>query len=291
SRLPAGDEVSDAEVALTWPAPAVLRVRTATVRSEGAISGYVAVLTDITQLKQLDRMKTEFVSFASHELKSPLTAIKGFVALLARSVARQPDSNEAQFVQIIDRQVDRMRRIIDDFLNIARLEEGRPLEMHWQTVANLHEIVNEIVETERSGDESHVFDIDVPQDLPPIEADHDKLYQVIANLVDNAIKYSPDGGVVTIKARQEDGELVFSVSDQGIGIAPDEIEGVFQRFRRVRSGGAERVTGTGLGLYLSRNIIESHRGRIWVESRLGEGSTFSFAVPIRRRDGTRAEDA
>jgi PAS domain S-box-containing protein len=291
SRLPSGDEVSDTEVALTWPAPAVVRVQTAPVRSEGVTAGYVAVLTDITQFKQLDRMKTEFVSLASHELKSPLTAIKGFVALLERAAGDDAEDPKVQFLTIIDRQIDRMRRIIDDFLNIARLEAGRPLQMNWQIVSDVSSMVNDVVETERSADEIHRFDIDVPADLPSIEADHDKLYQVIANLVNNAVKYSPDGGVITVKAHVEDGEVVLSVSDEGIGIAADEVNQIFQRFRRVRAGGAERVTGAGLGLYLSRNIIEAHGGRIWVESRPGEGSTFAFAVPIRRPERPLAEES
>ena len=143
------------------------------------------------------------------------------------------------------------------------------------------QIIEEVVAFESSSSDRHQFRVDVPPDLPPLFADRDKFYQILVNLVNNAVKYSARGGTVTISAREQDGEIVFSVTDEGIGISPADMSHLFQKYRRVRTGTTQRVAGTGLGLYLTKRLVEAHGGRIWAESEPGHGATFSFALPKR----------
>lgn len=277
--LVAGEHPPSRELTIGAPRAAVLRATAAPVVGEDGVTGTVVVLSDITQLKELDRMKSELVSLASHELRSPLTAIKGFTALLTQHPAEQLPAESRECLRIIDSQVDRMRRLIDDFLNIARIEAGRPLEMNWSLVSDLPAMVQEVMEASKLTAPEHRFELSAPAALPAVEADRDKLYEILANLLSNAVKYSPRGGVVRVSLHEQDGELIVNVNDQGVGISEDQMAQLFQRFRRVKSGGTERVTGTGLGLYLTKHLVEAHGGRIWAESEPGRGSTFTFAIP------------
>ncbi len=276
--IPAGDAPPERELTVAAPQALVLRGQAASARDERGAEGWVVVLTDITQLKELDRMKSELVSFASHELRNPLTAVKGFTALLAQEDGVPPAARH--YVSTMETQVDRMRRLVEDFLNIARLEAGHPLEMNWTEVSDVGELVGSVVNTERPNAPRHEFRLNLDPGLPVFEADRDKLYQVLANIVNNAVKYSPRGGTVTVTVRPNEEGVLFSVTDEGIGIAPEDMRQLFRRYRRVRRGGTERVTGTGLGLYLAKHLVEAHGGRIWADSTAGEGSTFHFAIPL-----------
>ncbi|MFQ6130595.1 MAG: CHASE2 domain-containing protein [Armatimonadota bacterium] len=270
------------ELTVAAPQQMVLRATPAPVAGEEGVTGTVVVFSDITQLKELDRMKSELVSLASHELRSPLTAIKGFTALLAQQPQDSVPPDALQSLRIIDSQVDLMRRLIEDFLNIARIEAGRPLEMNWSLVSDLPAIVQEAVEAIKPSAPEHRFEVEAPASLGSAEADRDKLYQILSNLLSNAVKYSPRGGLVRVSLGEQDGQLSVSVKDQGVGIPEDQMPQLFQRFRRVKSGATERVTGTGLGLYLTKHLVEAHGGRIWAESQPGRGSTFSFTIPCGR---------
>lgn len=261
----------------------VLRANMASVRDErGRLLGIVTVLSDITHLKELDEIKTDLISFVSHELKTPLTAIKGF----ASTLLRMPDLEEErrrEFLQLIDVEADRLARLALDLLDISRIESGRPLEVHLEEV-DLGEIVDRVIESQRMFAKGHEFEVEIKPGAERIVADPDKLEQILVNLVNNAIKYSPKGGRVRVAAERRGREVWISVSDQGIGIRPEELPHLFQRYRRLRDGRG-RVKGTGIGLYLVRHLVEAHGGRIWVESEYGKGSTFTFALPQPEGEG------
>lgn len=242
------------------------------------IMGQVTILSDITELRRLDQMKTDFVSHVSHELRTPLTSIKGFVAtLLADTEGYYDLDTRREFLQIIDQECDRLTRLINDLLNLSRIEAGRALELILKPV-DVADIARKIVEIQKNYTTKHQFVVDVKGPIPAIVADEDKVDQIITNLVSNAVKYSPDGGEVriTIKEDPESGGVLVAVKDQGIGIPKDVLPRLFQRFTRVEG---RKVAGTGLGLYLTRHLVEAHGGKIWVESEEGKGSTFYFTLP------------
>ncbi len=278
------------EIPLGGPEERVVRAQMALVEDEDGVAGKVCVLTDITQLKELDRMKTDLVSFVSHELKNPLTSVKGFTSLLQDDLEASGARETVQYVQLIARQVERMQRLVVDFLNVARLEAGRELEMQWETIRDLPEIINEIIVFESRSTDRHTFRTDFEPELPPLRADRDKVYQILVNLLNNAVKYSPEGGEIVLGAAVHNDEIVLSVQDHGVGIAPENMSHLFQKYRRERTALTQRVAGTGLGLYLTKRLVEAHGGRIWAESEVGKGSTFSVALPLRGNEaGTSAE--
>jgi len=166
---------------------------------------------------------------------------------------------------------------VDDLLNVSRIQSGQIITE--QQPLDLPEVVREAVQSV-AVDEKHSVVFDFPKDLSPVVGDRDKLIQVLINLVDNAVKYSPQGGKVTIAARQEPERMVVSVSDQGIGIAPEDREKIFTTFSRIRRPEVEKIHGTGLGLYIVKALVELMGGEIWVESELGKGSTFFFSLPL-----------
>lgn len=242
------------------------------------IMGEVTILSDITELKRLDQMKTDFVSHVSHELRTPLTSIKGFVAtLLADTEGYYDLETRREFLQIIDQECDRLTRLINDLLNLSRIEAGRALELILKPV-DVVDIAKKIVEIQKNYTSKHHFVIDVKGTIPTIVADEDKVDQILTNLVSNAVKYSPDGGEVriTIQEDPETGGVLVAVKDQGVGIPKDVLPRLFQRFTRVEG---RKIAGTGLGLYLTRHLVEAHGGKIWVESEEGKGSTFYFTLP------------
>ncbi|HIE09896.1 MAG TPA: HAMP domain-containing histidine kinase [Armatimonadetes bacterium] len=197
-----------------------------------------------------------------------------------------PDLEEErrrEFLQLIDVEADRLARLALDLLDISRIESGRPLEVHLEEV-DLGEIVDRVIESQRMFAKGHEFEVEIKPGAERIMADPDKLEQILVNLVNNAIKYSPKGGRVRVAAERRGREVWISVSDQGIGIRPEELPHLFQRYRRLRDGRG-RVKGTGIGLYLVRHLVEAHGGRIWVESEYGKGSTFTFALPQPEGEG------
>lgn len=265
----------------------IVRASLALVPEADGQFGKLALLTDITQLKELDRMKTDLISFVSHELKNPLSSIKGFGQLLQRSIGE--DSPNARIVRLLNHQTTRMQWLVEDFLDVTRIESGIALVMRRQPITDLPELIQSIVDMQAVTAPEHRFVVDVAPDLPPLFADRGKMEQVLVNLISNAVKYSPDGGEVRICVRCEDGHVLFSVSDEGMGISPQEAPNLFQRFRRA-PGVRERVQGTGIGLFLSRHLVEAHGGSIWVEPR-EKGSDFRFKIPLIPPDSPTGEDA
>jgi len=239
--------------------------------------GKLCLLTDITQLKELDRMKTDVVSFVSHELQSPLTAVAGFAQTIEQRT--EPGSPAGQMARHLSHEANRMQWLVQDFLDMARLDSGVALEMRYRDITDLAARVGELMDLQAVETRDHTFELEAPDDLPTVRADLGKLEQVLVNLLTNAVKYSPDGGRVGVAIRPEDGEVLFEVTDEGVGIGPDELPNLFQQYRRTRAA-RERVRGTGIGLYLSRHLVEAHGGRIWAESG-PRGSTFRFTIPLQ----------
>jgi PAS domain S-box-containing protein len=227
-------------------------------------------------LEKLDRTKTEFLSIVSHEFRTALTGIQGFSELI-RDGGLEPDEVRAYGGYIFN-DADRVNRLIGDMLDLDRMESGR---MSIRTAdVDINEVLSEAIARAGLAAASIEFKADLDSRLPIVLGDRDRLIQVVSNLVNNAIKYSPEGGTVTLASRADGGFALLSVTDTGLGIPPDEIAHVFERFRRVRSGAAQSIPGTGLGLTIVKQIVEMHGGRIWVESAVGHGSAFHFTIPL-----------
>lgn len=270
------------EVEIYEPEERIYRVETSIVRDEhGNPTGIVALFSDITEIRRLERMKTEFVSAVSHELRTPLTSIKGFIATLLEDREGYFDAETRyEFYQIIDQETDRLRRLIEDLLNLSRIERGVALQPHWQRV-DLTKVIDRVLSIQKGYTDKHQLIADVPEPLPLIVADEDKLESVLTNLVNNAIKYSPNGGEVRMRAVREDNSILISVQDQGIGIPKDKLARIFEKFERVDTKETRAAGGTGLGLYLVKHLVELHEGQIWAESEgVGKGSTFYVRIPI-----------
>jgi two-component system phosphate regulon sensor histidine kinase PhoR len=255
----------------------------AIVRNEGGIVlGFVVIFNDVTEQKNIDRMKSNFVAMASHELRTPLTAIKGFAQTLLDGVEDDiyDKNDQKEFLGIISGECDRLRRLIDDLLNTARIEAGESLKPNYSRV-ELRALVEKVAVVQNQASPRHhvytIFHNELPEQ---IIADEDKLDQIFTNLLNNAIKYSPDGGDVLIHAKADAEYCVFGIQDQGIGIPPDHLNRVFERFHRVDNEDNRKIYGTGLGLFLVKHLVDKvHLGQIWVESEIGKGSTFWFKVP------------
>lgn len=256
----------------------------ALVRSEeGKEVGVVAILIDVTEMRNIDKMKSSFVAMASHELRTPLTAIKGFSSTLLDGVDEDMYGKEDQkeFLGIVVNECDRLRRLIDDLLNTSRIESGESLKPNYSRF-ELLPILEKSVAVQQQASSRHRVLLKVHNALPDtIVGDQDKVDQILTNLLNNAIKYSPNGGDVTVHARNEGETVLIGVQDQGMGIPKDHLSKVFERFHRVDNEDNRKIYGTGLGLYLVKHLVEQvHLGEIWVESEVNVGSTFWFRIPI-----------
>jgi signal transduction histidine kinase len=257
-----------------------------------AIAGQAAVAIHNAQLQkesaearamhQLDLLKTQFISTVSHELRSPLTPIVGYSEILTMD-GYGPDEIKDMAGEI-NRAAVHMQLLVDDLLDLSRIEAGR-LRLQPQET-QLDELLRDAVRGLVSVSSKHQIRVEVPEHLPVILADRVRVRQVIDNLVSNAIKYSPDGGAVTLLATAHEGTVRVSVSDQGPGIATDKQSRLFEAFYRVEGELTRRIRGTGLGLAICRHLVELHGGRIWVESQVGRGSTFTFTLPVAPPEGS-----
>jgi len=280
SRSLSSMEEQSEEIGLGDGGERIFQAQTAVVRDEnGGLLGVVAIFTDITEIRRVEQMKTEFVSNVSHELRTPLTSIKGFIAtLLADSEGYFDHATQMEFFRIIDSECDRLNRLVEDLLNVSRIEAGRAMELVRKPIL-LPDLVKKVVEVQKSYTSVHTFVVEAPEECGPIHADPDKVDQILTNLVGNAIKYSPEGGEVRVKIAEEDALVRVSVSDQGVGIPPEHLERIFDRFHRVSGKGAPGASGTGIGLFLVKHLVEAHGGTISVQSEVGKGSTFTFTLP------------
>jgi two-component system NtrC family sensor kinase len=242
--------------------------------------GYSAVLRDITRLKELDRIKSEFVAIVSHDLRTPLTTIRGYVSLLPR-VGPLNDVQQ-DFVARVELSMDGIVDLIDDLLDIGRIEAGIDWAM---TAVPLQRVVREVAERLRPNADMHqqTLSVSVPN-TSLVLGNQRRLEQVVANLVGNAIKYTPNYGKIDVALREDDGFLVLQVSDTGIGISREDQHRIFDKFYRVESEATEKISGTGLGLSIVKAIVKKHSGRVWVQSELGQGSTFTVLLPRYAED-------
>ena len=273
--LPGGDEITG-EVEVGTVRRRSFSVTAAPVRA-AATSSAVLVLHDITELRRLERVRRDFVANVSHEFKTPLTAIQGFAETLLAG-ALDDKANRTRFMEIIREQAQRLTRLTDDLLKLSRIEAGKlDLESHPVSVAAL---VNGCVESARLKAESRGLQItvDLPDDIPCIRGDAVQLGEVLQNLVDNALQYTPPGGQIDVTAYCNGHEVIFTVADTGIGIPESDLERIFERFYRVDAARSREAGGTGLGLSIARHIVDAHGGRIWVESAIGQGSRFRFSI-------------
>ncbi len=243
----------------------------------GQTLGHVAAMQDITTFKELDKMKSEFVATVSHDLKTPLTAIRGFADLVAMSGSLSEQQKE--FIGRIKEVTREMAALIGDLLDLGKIEAGVEME---QVPCDLKALAVEVVHDLefRAQEKKIVLEMQMPEKVPAVIGDPGRLKQVLMNLVGNAIKYTPEGGHVWIRISSEDGRLLTSVQDTGIGISPHDQKQIFHKFYRVRTEETAHIEGTGLGLSIARSIVERHGGRIWVESEPGKGSTFFFTLPL-----------
>jgi PAS domain S-box-containing protein len=275
----------------TGDEPRIFQAQTAFVRASNAgasvLMGVAVVFNDVTAIRNVERMKTAFVSTVSHELRTPLTSIKGFIATLLQDTEGYFGPEERQeFYEIIDSECDRLRRLIEDLLNVSRIEAGRALDMNWSQFDPIA-ISKKSLQVQRSyASERHQLRLKTHGILPPVTGDADKFDQIITNLVSNAIKYSPYGGEVIVDLDSDGTNLTVKVSDQGIGIPPDKLGKVFEKFERVDNRDTREVGGTGIGLFLVKHLVERHNGTIWAESEVGKGSTFTFTIPLTRSEPT-----
>jgi two-component system, OmpR family, phosphate regulon sensor histidine kinase PhoR len=245
----------------------------------GTAIGAVLVLHDISELRRLERVRQDFVANVSHEFKTPLTAIRGFAETLLSGALEDVDHRK-RFVEIIQEHAERLTRLTDDLLKLSTIEAGKmDLELRTVTPADL---VKMCVDTASfaAKKKQQTIKVDCARELPAVRGDSGRLRDVLQNLLDNAVQYTPAGGHIIASAAKDGAEIVFTVADNGIGIPQAEQERIFERFYRVDEGRSREVGGTGLGLSIARHIAEAHGGRIWVESAIGQGSRFHFSVPI-----------
>jgi len=247
------------------------------------------------ELKRIDEIKSEFVSVASHELRTPLAAIKNAVQLILNGKTGEINENQTKFLSMADRNINRLTNILNNLLNLSRIESGK-IGMKFENL-ELKELIELTASSLRpQADEKSIrIDVEVPEQLPSVYGDHEKIEQILTNLIGNAIKFAPDGGQILITAdslQNGGGErhrhmVAISVKDTGIGIPQEHLEAVFEKFHQVEGSLHRSMSGTGLGLAITKGLVEAHQGKIWVESEVGKSSTFTFTLPIS--EGERRE--
>jgi signal transduction histidine kinase len=235
------------------------------------------LIRDVTEERDLERRRDTFVSVASHELRTPMTTILGFTELLLDDV---PEGDQRRWLEHVHEDSLRLTSILDDMLDVSRIQSGR-VKMTIERV-DVPEVINDVIAGIGSTTSIHEFDVAVSPDLPKALTDQAKTTQIVLNLVSNAIKYSPEGGLITVSVGPTpDGrDVIVGVTDQGLGIPPEEIDRVFDTFYRVKNEQTYEIRGTGLGLYIVKSLIEGIGGTLSVESEVGVGSTFSFTMPV-----------
>ncbi|RZK50656.1 MAG: PAS domain-containing protein [Pedobacter sp.] len=247
--------------------------------SKGEFSGFIGAFVDTTDQKILQQQKDDFIGVASHELKTPVTSIKAYTQILEKLLVRKGDLKEAAMIAKMDAQINRLTVLIGDLLDVTKINSGK-MQFNNQHF-DFNELAREIVEDLQRTTERHTIELQLNFE-GDVYADRDRIGQVITNLISNAIKYSPDADTIIVKSVNGDDELVFSVQDFGLGIEKSKKHRVFEQFYRASGHMQHTYPGLGLGLYIATEIIQREHGRIWVDSELGKGSTFSFALPLKK---------
>ena len=246
------------------------------------MAGTVTLLEDITAFKQLDQMKSDFLNLVAHELRSPLVSIRQLNSVLLEGLAGPLQEKQEDFVKRTINKIDALLGLINDLLDVARLEGGRLVRQ--QTAVDVGKVIEEMLALMESRAKDQRITLAYScQGLKPILADPRNIEEVLNNLLSNAINYSPDGGKVTVAAKGIDHMIEIKVSDEGVGIPPEEVPKIFEKFYRVKHPKTRHVTGTGLGLSLVKGIVEAYHGSIGVESTPGRGTTFTDHAPGHER--------
>jgi nitrogen-specific signal transduction histidine kinase len=239
------------------------------------------------ELRKIDAMKSEFVAVASHELRTPLSAIKNAVQLILNGKTGEINENQAKFLSMAERNINRLTNILNDLLNLSRIESGK-IELKFENL-----VLKEIIELTALSLRPHAeakslkIEVDLPEQLPNVYGDQDKIEQILTNLIGNAIKFTTEGGEILITSELQSKErtggfvdmIAVSIKDTGIGIPPEHLDTIFEKFHQVEGSLQRSVIGTGLGLAITKGLVEAHQGKIWVESEVGKGSTFIFTLP------------
>jgi len=246
----------------------------------GRLLNIVVNLRNISAYREAETLKDTFISIVSHELKTPVAIIRGYAETLSRPEAQQNPELVQEMLEGILEESDRLTHLVDDLLDASRLRaNGLPLEEVEEV--HLPGLARRVQARYQPQSTRHTIEVDFPPDFPLIRGSAARLEQVLNNLVSNALKYSPNGGTIRLRGEYDAQGVLLSVSDEGIGIPPEEQERIFERFYRVTGPQTRAIAGTGLGLYLTRAIVQAHGGRIWVESRPGQGATFYVRLPFQ----------
>ncbi|MGH7348734.1 MAG: ATP-binding protein [Candidatus Rokuibacteriota bacterium] len=269
------------EVALTTPSRRVLSVNAVRLALAGSEPGVVMVLHDVTALRQLERVRTEFVANVSHELRTPLTAIQGYMETLLSGALEEPE-NARRFLEIVLRHSERLGRLLNDLTDLSNIELGK-VTLRREPVL-IDEVVASVVAIigPRAARSRVTVTADTPSQMPAVAADRDRLVQILINLVDNAVKYTPEGGAVTVTARSPGaGRIEIAVVDTGVGIPAADLPRITERFYRVDRARSRELGGTGLGLAIVKHLVLAHGGELHIESEPQHGTTVRFTLPIQ----------
>jgi signal transduction histidine kinase len=234
-------------------------------------------LQDAETIEEANRLKTELISTLSHEMRTPLTSIKGYSTALLMEEASFSGETQREFLQMIDEECDILESLVHDLLESSTIDAGL-LKLEPEPVRLPRVVEGVVSDIARRSREHHIM-VNFPEGFPLVDADPQRVAQVVRNLLDNAIKYSPEGGLIVVRGQALEKEVVISVADQGVGIAPEHLNRLFEKGFRVKSGLIRHVAGSGLGLPICLTIVESHGGRIWADSKLGQGTTLHFTLP------------
>ena len=248
--------------------------------SSGNITNFIDIKQDVTERKRVEEMKTEFVSIVSHELRTPLTSIKGFVDLVLEGDSGEINELQNEFLSIAQSETNRLSSLVDDLLDIGRIETGR-LKLEIEPISLNELIEGAITSLQTMAIERGIkFTTNISKNPLMIKADRSRIKQVLVNLFSNAIKYNRENGQVEVVARQTEDMVQTDVRDTGEGIPSSDLPHIFGKFYRAQTNATKETHGTGLGLSIAKTVVELHRGKIWVESKEGKGSTFSFTIPV-----------
>src|SRR5437899_5300269 len=252
----------------------------ATRNSAGEITGALVLFHDITELKKMDQVRRDFVANISHELRTPLSILRGYIETLLDN-PKTPHEELLRILRVMERHSNRLELLVEDLLTLAQLESGNPdLQLE---IVDLPEFLREMIRDweKKLATKQLSIVVDISPTLSPIRADRTRLQEAVYNLLDNAVKYSREQGEIRLSARQRDGQIELSVSDEGIGIAGEDLPRIFERFYRAdKARSPDRVRGTGLGLAIVKHVAQLHGGRVEAESQLGRGTTIRVILPV-----------
>ncbi|MFH1904871.1 MAG: ATP-binding protein [bacterium] len=276
--------VESREISVFLPEEKILLLHATPIIRDNKIEGAVLVFHDITGLRHLEKIRQEFVANVSHELRTPVSSIKGYAETLLEG-AMDDKENAMDFLKIIHSDSERLARLIDDLLDLSKIESGK-LKSTLKQCA-VEPIIKRVVSSlnKQAKDKSIKIQTDIPKDISDVLADEARIAQVLLNLIDNAVKYTQEGGEVIISTKGKDGFVQVDVTDTGIGIPEKDISRLFERFYRVDKARSRELGGTGLGLSIVKHIVQAHNGQVSVQSVLGQGSTFSFTIAKVKKNG------